>query len=98
MSALGAETRDAADFFKVLTMSLTKLIRGLFWVAAALASNCKNVSMRRGSQRSILRLMSSRTVSMLLSEAGEGGDCDLEVGLLVEPPPRYCPADCLLKR
>ena len=87
MSALGAETSAAADFFKVLTMSRTKLIRGLLLVAAALASNCKNVSMRRGSQRSILRLTSSRTESILFREAGEGGDWDLEVGLLVEPPP-----------
>ena len=87
MSAFGAETSAAADFFKVLTMSRTKLIRGLLLVAIALASNCKNASMRRGSQRSILVLITSRTVLILINVAGEGGDWDREVGLLVEPPP-----------
>ena len=87
LSALGAETSAAADFFKVLTISRTKLIRGLLFVAVALASNCKNASIRRGSQRSILLLMPSRTVLILIKVAGEGGDWDREVGLLVDPPP-----------
>ena len=84
----------AADFFKVLTMSLIKLIRGLLLVANALVSNCKNASMRNGSLRSILFLMLSRTVFMLIKVAGEGGDCDLEVGL---DPPRYIAAPGLMK-
>ena len=85
----------AADFFKVLTMSLIKLIRGLLLVANALVSNCKNASMRNGSLRSILFLMLSRTVFMLIRVAGEGGDCDLEVGL---DPPRYIAAAGLLNK
>ena len=39
LSALGAEVKLAADFFKVLTMSRTKLIRGLLLVVIALDSS-----------------------------------------------------------
>ena len=100
-SALGAaatvvavdDPKVAADFFKVLTMSLIKLIRGLLLVANALVSNCKNASMRNGSLRSIRFLMLSKTVFMLINVAGEGGDCDLEVGLDDPPVPRYIAAD-----
>ena len=90
------ELSAAADFFKVLTISLIKLIKGLLLVANALVSNCKNASMRNGSLRSIRFLMLSRTVFMLINVAGEGGDCDLEVGL--DDPGRYIAAPAGLNK
>ena len=95
-AALGLSA--AADFFKVLTISLIKLIKGLLLVANALVSNCKNASMRNGSLRSIRFLMLSKTVFMLINVAGEGGDCDLEVGLDDPPVPRYIAADAGLDK
>ena len=77
---LSAGFRAAADFFKVVTMSLIKLMSGLLFVAIALVSNCKNASIRKGSLRSIRFLMLSKTVLMLIKVAGEGGDWEREVG------------------
>ena len=94
-AALGLSA--AADFFKVLTISLIKLIKGLLLVANALVSNCKNASMRNGSLRSIRFLMLSKTVFMLINVAGEGGDCDLEVGL-DDDPGRYIAAPAGLNK
>lgn len=84
-SELGAETRAAADFFKLLTISLTRVMRGLLFEATALTSRFKNASSLKGSPRSILVRIFSNTE--LMEVAGEGGDCDLEVALL--DPPRY---------
>ena len=94
-SALGAaitavaaddDPKVAADFFKVLTISWTKVFKAKLFELIALASSWKNASILRGSPRSIFVRILSSTVFMLIIEAGDGGDCDLEVGLLADPP------------